>query len=813
MQMPHTPQPSSTALRPVSFWAIVGTFFALIAFASPSAASSYTIVPGGAPVRATTVASGENATLTFNGTAGKRISLKMTSVTIGTSGCCSTKVSILRPGGTVLVAPVSVGRRGGFIDTRTLPVTGVYKILVDPQGTARGSMTLTLYDVPADASASIAPNGIPVTTSAGTPGQNARLSFTGTAAQRVSMNLSSVTIGSSACCSTRVSILKPDGTAVAPPVAVGRVGRFIEPQTLPVTGTYTILIDPQSAATGSATVALYDVPPDATTTLAPGVGASLTTTGPGQNFAPTFNGTLGQRVSLAVSDVLVGASSCCNLKVSIAKPDGTPLFAPVTMGSAGGLIEAKTLPATGLYKVLVDPMQTDTGSLKLTLYNVPPDTSAPISANGSPLTVTTTAPGQNARATFSGTAGQRVSLVVRNVAIGSSTCCDVKISLLKPDGTALATMLVGTNGGFLDTKSLPTAGGYTIYIDPQGAATGSLDLLLYTVPADKTGALILGGTPLSLGTTAPGQNLRATFSAVAGQRVSVTLSDVTLGSSECCGNKVSILKPNGTLLFSPAVSMGTRGVFIEPKTIPTSGTYTVLVNPLDGSVGSVTLRGWSVPADVNSSIALNGSPVTLAMNTPGQNARLTFAGTAGRRVALVVTAATIGASDCCGATVAIRKPDGTFLAPNESFGTEGEFVEPRTLPVTGTYTIVLDPYEANTGSATLKLYDVPADTQAPIAVGGSVAVTISTPGQSARLTFSGPASQRVTVTLSNVTIGSSTCCGMQVSIFEPDGSRLSSAILGTTGGSLSALLPMSGSYTIVIDPIGAATGGATVALA
>ena len=48
-----------------------------------------------------------------------------------------------------------MGTNGGFIDVKSLPTTGTYTILVDPQSFAIGSATLQLYDVPADASAPI----------------------------------------------------------------------------------------------------------------------------------------------------------------------------------------------------------------------------------------------------------------------------------------------------------------------------------------------------------------------------------------------------------------------------------------------------------------------------------------------------------------------------------------------------------------------------------------------------------------------------------------------------------------------------------
>src|SRR6185503_613007 len=79
---------------------------------------------------------------------------------------------------------------------------------------------------------------------------------------------------------------------------------------------------------------------------------------------------------------------------------------------------------------------TEVGTATLTLHAVPPDASSSIVPGGSPVTLTTTVPGQNAQAIFSGLAGQRVSL---NVAFGTgldtSTCNDVSIQ--NPDCTTL----------------------------------------------------------------------------------------------------------------------------------------------------------------------------------------------------------------------------------------------------------------------------------------------------------------------------------------------------------------------------------------
>ena len=174
---------------------------------------------------------------------------------------------------------------------------------------------------------------------------------------------------------------------------------------------------------------------------------------------------------------------------------------------------------------------------------------------------------------------------------------------------------------------------------------------------------------------------------------------------------------------------------------------------------------------------------------------------------------TIGAAECCPASVRFYKPDGLALGFAESFGTTGEWVE-RTLPVTGTYKILIDPKDENAGSATLRLWNAPADTTAAIAFGGSATLTLGTPGQNGKLTFSGTAGHSITLTESAVSIGTNGCCSTEVSLRGPTGVAVGvERFFGTNGGSQTWTLPATGTYTVVVDPIGAATGSATFALA
>ena len=239
------------------------------------------------------------------------------------------------------------------------------------------------------------------------------------------------------------------------------------------------------------------------------------------------------------------------ISVPILNPDGTTLVpAPYGINPPGGFIDAVTLPTTGVYTIVGDPLWTYTGAVTLTLYDVA-DLTGTITAGGPAVTVTTTVPGQNARLTVSGTTGQRVSLLLTNVSI---TLTDV--SIVKPDATTLATTAVSTSGGFIDTQTLPATGPYTVLVDPRTSNTGSLTLTLYTVPADVATTITAGGAAVTVTLSTPGQNGALTFSGTTGQRISLRLTSVTIAVGF-----VSIKNPDGTALVAPTF-VGTAGGFI-----------------------------------------------------------------------------------------------------------------------------------------------------------------------------------------------------------------------------------------------------------
>ena len=410
--------------------------------------------------------SGTIGMFVFDGTSGQRISLKTTGAS-GFNGCCQT-LKILNPDGSTLVDSYDYPNR--LVDVQTLAQTGTYTIVFYP-GSQTGSLTFTLYDVPPDPSATIVPGGAPVTLTTTTPGQDMRLTFSGTAGRRISLKTSGASWpGSNECCLT-LKILNPDGSTLVDSYTYPN--RFVDVVTLPQTGTYTITQD-LGSQTGSLTFTLYDVPPEASSAITPGgAPVTLTTTTPGQNMKLTFSGSAGQRISLLTSGASGFSFECCST-LKILNPDGSTLVDSYNYPNR--FIDVQTLPKKGTYTITYDPLGTQIGSLTFTLYNVPADASGSITVGGAAVTLTTTTPGQNMKLTFTGTVGQLLTLTTSNDS-GFGCCQDLKV--FNPDGTQLLSNY-GYGNRTVNLPALTQQGTYKITFDPDGTKVGSLTFRLYT---------------------------------------------------------------------------------------------------------------------------------------------------------------------------------------------------------------------------------------------------------------------------------------------------------------------------------------------
>lgn len=553
----------------------------------------------------------------------------------------------------------------------------------------------------------VAVGGEPVTVKITTPNKNGAMTFQGTAGQRINLGFSSVSLTQ-----FQVSVYGPDGSLIArQPTAVRNYyatmgtrplssqtqvqtsatayqftadsgatisssemnGSSIDLVELPATGTYTIFFDPLSTYTGSFTITVSN---ELEGTIVPQGSAVPVAIGrAGQNARYTFSGNSGQAVSLQLSDVTIRSGY-----VSILKPDGSPLGQPTSFAYAGAVVDAQVLPTSGTYVVLIDPELSYTGNVKLALYNAP-DLLGNIMIDQMTVTPTLTVPGQRALYTFNASAGQWVNLGLTGVSIASST-----LSLLKPDGSKLASTTIGSSGGSLDSgMALPETGAYTIVVDPVGNNTGSMTLAL---SSPVTGTLALDGAPVTLSLNKPGKTARYTFNGNAGQWVSLGLTAVGLTSSS-----VSLLGQDGIPLASTTV--GTAGGALEiSNPLPTTGAYTVLVRPGGPYTGNMTL---TLSTEVSDSLKINAAPRPIMISRAGQSGRYTFSGTANQQITIKATNNKFDS-----VAVNLYTPSGVLQAGATSSASSFN-LNTVTLATTDTYTITINPALAETGSIQLQV--------------------------------------------------------------------------------------------------------------
>ncbi|MBA3734958.1 MAG: IPT/TIG domain-containing protein [Actinobacteria bacterium] len=307
--------------------------------------------------------------------------------------------------------------------------------------------------------------------------------------QNLSINFNNVTASGGVCCNgVTYTLLSPSGAAIAGPVDFGYFGAFVEPIRIPRTGTYTLVIDPSASNSGNVTVSLYDTPADAAGTLTPGTPTTVSIGTPGQNARYTFDATQNDRVSMNVDNVSMNGFNftCCNgIKLSLVQPDGSYLFRNLDVGYLGTFIDTTTLSQTGTYTVVVDPFTETTGSLRLSLYNVPPDVSGTTTIGGPPVDTTISTPGQNANYTFPGTTGKNIHLQASNINYpfpGVSAVNGITLAIYDSNNNVV---LPPTEFGYLGTTlsaTLPADDTYRIALNPLRENTGSLTLTLTDPP-------------------------------------------------------------------------------------------------------------------------------------------------------------------------------------------------------------------------------------------------------------------------------------------------------------------------------------------
>jgi hypothetical protein len=502
-----------------------------------------------------------------------------------------------------------------------------------------------------------------------------------------------------------------------------------------------------------------------------GSATLVTIATPGTVAVRTFSGTAGQPVTLGVTgNTIAGA------QLTVRDPNGS-FVASAFVTAATGFLDTFTLPMSGTYTITVAPTGQLVGSLTFTFGAVSSNVGP--TAIGTPTSVRIDTIGEVAVRSFAASAGQNLTLTVTG-----NTIAGAELTVRNPSGSFVAGLFVSAATGFLDTFTLPVSGTYTITVDPSNQLTGALSFTLGAVPNDSGTTAIGISTQVAIGTI--GENAVRSFSASAGQKATLTVTGNTIAGAE-----LTVRDPSGSFVAGLFVSAATG--FLDTFTLPVSGTYTITVDPSNQLAGALTFTLGAVPNDVGTTAI--GTPTSVTIGTLGEVAVRSFSASAGQLLTLTVTGNTIA-----GAELTVSDPSGSRVASLFVSAATG-FLDTFTLPVSGTYTITVDPENQLVGALTFTLATVPSNT-GTTAIGAPTSITIGTIGENAVRSFPASAGQNLTLTVTGNTIA-----GVELTVRNPSGSFVAGLFVSAASGSGSAFsLPVSGTYTITVDPSNQLTG-------
>lgn len=532
----------------------------------------------------------------------------------------------------------------------------------------------------------------------------ALLLFDATAGQAASLQLSATTFPS-----CMMYMFGPTGAQLAS-AGCASANSVISSTGLPVTGSYTIGIDP-GTSTGSLTVGLTS-----------DIGQSITANGSsvqlalshGQSGKLTFSGLAGQLATVQVS-----ANSAGAVPVSLLDPSSVALTS-VTSSLTSFFLPAAILPSTGTYTVAFGPAP-QSGNISVALTVAPAATSPPARPSLSILD-----PGNALSAKLaglfvmnegSGTTDR--NLVNGNVATFSGTTLPswgTDPSVIFGGGGSLASYLdAGVDRAFDQIPVSQVTVLAKVYVNSVAAGGiaekndgGSTTGFAFGI--DSGGAL-----HLSFATSGANMRVATTSGAItAGRWIQVAFTwDGTSGIASAASAHLFIngIEQPKALSIDGSVTLGYVNATNKPFRIGNASFE--VQGSLNGKIAYLAVYKGRILAptelsqfdsdfpvdvsDANQPITPNASPANATTTSPGQRAVFSFSATTGQLATVQFSNNSIGSL-----TATLLKPDLTPLISTTS--SAGSFSLPmQWLPASGEYRVYIQPTGSTSGGITVGL--------------------------------------------------------------------------------------------------------------
>ncbi|MEU9744287.1 RHS repeat-associated core domain-containing protein [Streptomyces niveus] len=675
---------------------------------------------------------------------------------------------------TSLTVQVPVGAADGPLEVATADGEAVSAVGFDVRS-ATGEMEMSVESSLNDES--------PPTLSVTTPGNMAEVTFEAPAGTDLNVGITQATFNSV----TRARLVDPLGDRLKTFTFDGSEGEA-EFADLPVAGLYRLVLETGTGNFGTAMV-----------TLSTPVTSSFTISGPpaqavfdraGQDQLLAFSGMLGTSLSLGIDARQLPHP----LWARLYGPDGAEVDNSFMSAGGDGGMDLDTLTQSGTYTLMLDPGEGDAKGT-VTVTASPYADAGTLDPAGAAVKVPLTRPGQQGRAQFTGTAGQRVSLGATATGFGSSTRVDIR----RPDGALLDYLLVsdGDVGDEWDSEPLPVTGTYTLVVRPTSdIGTGELALTL-SRPVVLSPLLTTGGaTTASVGRI--GQNAETSFQGQNGAALSLGVTGNTFGQYV----DLSVLAPSGAKVIDELnVSAGDSATIPLPA-LPETGTYRVVLDPYKGAVGSA---GLTLSTETQAALTVDAAGLATTAARAGQQIRARFTAPTSTSLGLGITANTLAKS------TEIR-----LIGPEGGAGTDvGRLASKASdtfylngLTAGAAYSLVFEPQEAATGGLTLWL-------SKPVAVGALSTTTptrtgeITRPGQQLQFTVNATAGYGAAVTFGSTTLTATS----ELVHRTPAGVEDELGSLSTSAAEGDLLPPLAaGAHLLFVRPGAPATGKTTATL-
>lgn len=669
-----------------------------LAFTLTNANQTGTLPVDGAAVPVS-LAAGVTGKYTFTAEAGKGYTIALRNFT------SAMYINLRSPANVVLANQyVSVSDRSTYFQPSHFATPGTYTLeFLTPSSSAVAFDAVLSKDVVGTLALD---TSTPVSLSINREAQVGRYSFTGTAGQSISVVTTSNTLDDGNAATNRtttLSVAAPSNpmSSIASAYLPTGVQNNVLDVTLTETGTHYLVVSPEDLDKGVLGVQVKTALAG-TLTVDASTAISLSA---GRNARYTFTGEAGKGYGLAMSG-LTFTPAGGTISVKLRRADGMVLSTCDFTASGSCNFAPDLFVAAGTYQMEFNPAGFNGASFDAVLSK---DASGTLAIDAaSPTTVAIARAGQNARYTFSGTAGQSLSVTLIDSTADAVTPGSPNITsafLYKPSdpvnaAAGVALWAVAPGGDAMDLQ-LPETGTYTLYLDPAGIDKGNISA---HVRMDQAGALVVDGTTAI--SIAAGRKARHTFTAEAGKGYGLALTGLAFTPATSSSMSVRLLKSDGSVLQNDGCGYQLKCNF-APDKFPTAGTYSIEFNPPELSAANFSAV---LNKDLTGTFTVDAAtPTTLAFARAGQNARYTFTGTAGQSISLLFSGNTLddGNATTNPYTEIYWYQPSNAAYPFASTGIRSASATPSSLdavlPETGTYTVWVRPGGLDKGSIGLRV--------------------------------------------------------------------------------------------------------------